>query len=310
MSQYLTEFLPRAREENLNVLYAQVRIGGAVVEDFQSLPKKTRLNMMSVSKSVVSTGVGIALDEGLLSLDESVCNAFEKYLPASIPPQLEQLQVRHLLTMTSGLASPLFFADDPERYQVHDWISYFFQAEFAHMPGEQFLYSNFNTYILNALVEMRAGQNMLEYLRNRLFKPLGIGNPDWTLCPMGHCYAANGLFLTIDELGNFGQMLLQGGRYQGRQLVPADYMAAATRKQVETYARYPEGSQQSYGYGYQFWMTELSNTFICSGNYGQYCLALPEQDTVICVMSLEGRNHKRIRDLLIEVVKEQSTSAS
>lgn len=304
MSQYLEPFLRRVQSENLNVIYAQVRTGGVVTEDYQAFPKKTRLNMMSVSKSVVSAGTGIALHEGLISLDESVCKAFKAYLPAVLSPQLEQLRVIHLLTMTSGLASALFFTDDPERYRVEDWISYFFHADFSDTPGTKFLYSNFNTYILNALIETRAGENMLEYLRHRLFEPLGIGNPDWTLCPKGHCYAANGLYLTIDEFGNFGQMLLEGGRYQGRQLVPAEYMAAATRKQVETKNRYPEGTPQSYGYGYQFWMTEIPDTFLCSGNYGQYCLVMPKRDTVICVMSLEGRNHKRIRDLLIETAKE------
>ena len=75
MSQYLEPFLRRVQSENLNVIYAQVRTGGVVTEDYQAFPKKTRLNMMSVSKSVVSAGTGIALHEGLISLDESVCKA-------------------------------------------------------------------------------------------------------------------------------------------------------------------------------------------------------------------------------------------
>jgi CubicO group peptidase (beta-lactamase class C family) len=291
--------------ENLNVLYAQIRKGGHVTGEFSRTPKKTRLNTMSVSKSVLSAGVGIAMGEGLLSIDESICEAFPEYVPQNTSPCLSALRVRHLLTMTTGLSKPLFFADDPERYTVKDWIRYFFNADFTYPPGQRFLYSNFNTYILSCLIERRTKENLLEYLRDRLFEPLGIGNPDWTLCPLGHVHAANGLYLTIDELGNFGEMLLHRGAYGGRQIVPAPYLRDATVKQVDNVPLEEVGSNyQTFGYGYQFWMTPLANTFICNGNYGQYCLVMPEKDTVISVMSFEGARYKRIRDILIDVAAE------
>lgn len=303
--KFMVDFLEKINQEHLNVLYVQIRKDGEIAEDYKVFEKKTRLNMMSLSKSVVSLACGIALKEGLLSLDEKICDCFPEYVPEHASDCLRQVQVRHLLTMTSGLEKSLFFTDDPERYTVNDWIAYFFQASFVDQPGTKFLYSNFNTYMLCCLIEKRAGQNLLEYLRYRLFEPIGIGNPDWTLCPQGHCYAANGLYLNIDELGNLSELLAGMGTYRGREIVPREYMEQATRKQVDTLERY-EGKQinQTYGYGYQFWMTGISDSFLCSGNYGEYCLVLPKKNLAVNVISLEGNHHKRIMDILLETAEQ------
>jgi len=202
--------------------------------------------------------------------------------------------------MTSGLESPLFFADSKERYIVKDWIEYFFNADFLYPPGERFLYSNFNTYILSCLIERRAGKNLLEYLRYRLFETIGIGNPDWTLCPKGHVHAANGLYLNIDELGYFSELILNYGKYKGRQVVPELYMKEAVKKQVDSI---PIGNldtlEETFGYGYNFWMTHILDTFLCYGNYGQFCLVLPNIGTTISIISFEN-DAKRIREILLK----------
>lgn len=286
------------KKEDLNVLYLQMRRDGNIVGEYSRLPRKARMNMYSVSKSVVSVGVGIAIDEGLLHMDDKISNFFVENITGKTSQSLMNTSVRHLLTMTSGLTNPLFFADSPERYQVKDWIEYFFQSDFCYMPGEHFLYSNFNTYILSCIIEKQTGQNLLEYLRYRLFEPIGIGNPDWTLCPMGHVHAANGLFLNIDELGNFGELLLHYGNYKGHQIVSEKYLKEATVDQVKGIEAGTE-DKEFYGYGYQFWMTQIENSFLCSGNYGQYCLIMPDKDMVLSVISFE-ENYGRIKDVLLE----------
>lgn len=283
--------------ENLAVFYAQMRQNGRVTGEYCKLPKKARLNMYSVSKSVVSAGVGIAIEEGLIDPEEKICDAFLEYAREDMSANLRDLKVKHMLMMTAGLEDPLFFADSPERYTVKDWIDYFFRAEFTHRPGERFLYSNFNTYMVSCLIEKRAGQNLLEYLRERLFEPVGIGNPDWTLCPKGHVHAANGLFLNIDELGNFGEMLLHYGNYKGRQIVPEGYLREATRALVKR--GYAGTDENFYGYGYQFWKTPIEDTFMCDGNYGQFCLVMPKKETVISIISFE-KDFGKIKNILLE----------
>ncbi len=295
----LRNFVERCRVENKNMLYAQLRQGGEVVDSWQAFPLQTRLNLMSVSKSIVSVAVGIAEGEGLIRLDEKICEAFPEYVPKTANDFLLNTNLTQMLTMTTGLADPLFFTDSPERYRVKDWIEYFFHANFDHPSGKKFLYSNFNTYIISALIEKRAGQNLLEYLRWRLFEPIGIGNPDWTLCPRGHVYAANGCYMTLDELSRFGQMLLQKGRWKEQTLIPEDYLQRATVKQVST-AEPEKPAELCAGYGYQFWMTPKEGVYMASGNYGQVCLIWPEKQMVATVLSLEGNDHARIRRILLE----------
>lgn len=298
MAEILEAYLRHVKEQNLNLLYAKVVQHGQVVEEYQRLAVKTRLNTWSMCKSMVSVGVGIAMEEGLLTLEEKLCDSFGDYLPANPNPNLLGLTVRHLLTMTTGLGNPLFFCDGPERYRIKDWIGYFFGAPFTHAPGERFLYSNFNTYMLGCLIERKSGQKLLEYLRYRLFEPIGIGNPDWTDCPMGHTVAANGCFVTVDEMSRFGEFLLAGGQVNGRQLVSPEYLREATRKQVETAAdpAHPQ-EENDYGYGYQFWINPDGKSYRCSGNYGQSCCVFPEEDAVVTILSLES-NYKPLSELV------------
>ena len=299
----LSRILKEAEDEGLHILYAQLRQGGEIKDEFKRAVNKTRLNAFSVSKSFVSAGAGIALEEGLISKDEKICDAFSEYVPKNASENLLDTKVEHLLTMTTGLAKPLFFADGAARYVVKDWIEYFFNAEFDHAPGERFLYSNFNTYILSCLIEKRAGVNLLEYLRHRLFEHLDIGNPDWTLCPKGHVHAANGLYINIDELGRFGEMLLRYGEYNGKRIVPRKYLEEATVKHTESPGNF--GSEcLNCGYGYQFWMTPIEDTFLCYGNYGQYCLVMPKKDTVISVVSFEGFSYQKILDIIVKYAAE------
>lgn len=299
----LETYLTHARENQLVLNYVKVVQHGRVLDEYQRLSVKTRLNTWSMSKSVVSVAVGMAIDEGLLTLDEKICDHFAAYLPPRPSENLLGLTVRHLLSMTTGLSNPLFFCDGPERYRMKDWIGYFFNAPFTHAPGERFLYSNFNTYMLGCLIEKKSGQKLLEYLRYRLFEPIGIGNPDWTECPMGHTMAANGLYLTVDEMSRFGEFLLAGGQVNGRRLVSEEYLRQATAKQAET-APDPAHRQNSeeYGYGYQFWMNPDGRSYRCSGNYGQACCVFPEEDAVVTIMSLES-NYKPLTEWIFSDIQ-------
>lgn len=226
------EFLNKVKEQDIVLNYVQVRQHGDIILDWGRMAQKTRLNTWSVSKSFISVAVGIAIDEGIISLDEKICDSFPEYLPDNPSDNLLGITVRHMLTMTTGFDYPIFFGDDPERYITEDWIQYFFNHDFTYKPGERFLYCNFNTYMLACLIERKSGREIMDYLKEKLFTPLDILSPDWTRCPKGHIHAANGLYLTIDEFGNFGQMILDGGIYKGKKIVSKEYLGMATRKQV------------------------------------------------------------------------------
>lgn len=303
MHKSFRNFVDQMKEKNIDLKYAQIRQGGGIIDEWNNMPTKTRLNMWSVSKSFISIGVGIAIDEGLMTLDEKLVDTFPEYVTGQPSKNLLDITVRDLLTMTVGLEKPLFSGDSPQRYLEKDWIRYFFEANFIEKPGKRFLYSNFNTYMLSNMIERKAGvKNTLVYLRERLFEPMGIGNPDWTCCPSGHIYAANGLYLTIDELGNFGEMLLQKGEYNGKRIVSQSYIEEATRKHINSCPPPDGGNVTMYnGYGYHFWMTQIPGSFIALGKYGQGCIVVPEKDTVISFISLEGSQYGFMMDKATEI---------
>lgn len=263
------------------VNYIQIRKEGETVSDYSRLDFKTRLNSWSMSKSFVSAAAGIAMEEGLLSFEEKLCDSFAEYIPASAEESLLALTVRDMLTMTTGLENALFFGDDPERYRTKDWIAYFFGQKFPHKNGEKFLYCNFNTYMLSCMIEKKTGQSLVDYLRPRLFEPLEIYSPDWTRCPMGHVHAANGLYITIDELANFGEMLLGEGNFRGKQLVPAWYVKEAGKNQM------PE-TEKNVKYGYQFWVSDDETWYRAAGKYGQSCIVMPDRHAVVAIQALES----------------------
>lgn len=286
MQEILDHFIDEVKKNDLDVHFAQIWKGNCQEASYQSVSTKARLNLWSVSKGVVSCAAGIAEKEGLLDLNEKISEIFPEYMPDSPKGYLEKITLKHLLTMTSGLEKPLFFADSREFYEEKDWIQYFFRASFPYKPGSRWMYSNFNTYMVSCAIEKRAGMNLTEYLTPRFFTPLGIGNPVWTLCPKGHVHAANGLYLNIDELSAYGRMLRDEGWFNGKEIVPEVYLRRATVKQVEN--RSPEEKSnvcKGYGYGYQFHMNPEEGAFRGDGKYGQYCLVYPKEDVVVTIMS-------------------------
>jgi CubicO group peptidase (beta-lactamase class C family) len=271
-------FINNMKTQEKVVNYVQIRQHGEVIFDWGRLSQKSRLNTWSASKSFISVAVGIAMDEGLISLEEKICDSFREYLPANPSENLLNLTVKHMLTMTTGVAHSLFFDNHPERYVTEDWIAYFFSQEFPYKPGERFLYCNFNTYILGCLIEKKCKMDIMEYLIPRLFTPLKIFSPDWTRCPKKHIHAANGLYLTIDEFGRFGQMVLDGGVFEGKRIVSKEYLDMATKNRLP--------KEWDLKYGFQFWINPDGVSYRADGKYGQYIIILPEKDMVVSVQSL------------------------
>ena len=295
INEIWNQCLEKIKQRGIVLNYVQVRQHGNIVLDWGRMKQKTRLNTWSVSKSFVSVAVGIAMDEGLISLDERICDSFPEYLPENPSENLLEITVRHMLTMTTGFDHPMFFADDPKRYVTEDWIAYFFQHNFTHKPGERFLYCNFNTYMLVCLIERKSGREIMDYLKEKLFTPLEIFSPDWTRCPKGHIHAANGLYLTIDEFGNFGEMVLNGGVYKGKRIVSKEYLDMACVNQL------PEAWDTKYGF--QFWMNFDGKSCRADGKFGQFIFILPEKDMVVAVQSLDdGYVLKEIYEELIKKI--------
>ncbi|MCL5279170.1 MAG: beta-lactamase family protein [Planctomycetes bacterium] len=232
--------------------------------------------LFSLSKSFTSTAVGLAIAEGKLRLDDPVLKFFPDRAPADPSGNLKAMRVSDLLRMSTGQQT------EPPRPADQPWTKAFLAHPVPFKPGTHFLYNTSGTYMLSAIVQKATGQTLLEYLRPRLFEPLGIEHPTWETSPEGISTGGYGLSVRTEDIARFGQLYLQKGRWQGRQLVPAAWIEAATARQTSNGSS-PD-SDWDQGYGYQFWRCRHS-AYRGDGAFGQYCIVLSEQDAVIAITS-------------------------
>lgn len=258
-----------------------LRHGAVVAEGWWSPNQADQPHLIfSLSKSFTSTGVGLAAAEGHFSLDDLVISFFPDEAPADPSANLSSMTVRHLLTMSSGQAFDTWSAmvDRPDG----DWVRGFFDVPVIHPPGTQFLYNTGATYMLSAIVQKTTGVKLIDYLRPRLFEPLGIHNPKWQESPQGITAGGIGLCITTEDIAKFGQLYLQQGRWQDKPLLPAGWTDEATSLHI-TNAGHPN-PDWGQGYGYQFWRCR-HGAYRGDGVFGQYCIVMPELDAVLAITS-------------------------
>src|SRR5213594_71005 len=237
--------------------------------------------LYSLSKSFTSTAVGLAVAEGKLSIDDEVLKFFPEDAPAAPTNNLKAMRVRDLLCMSTGHQM------EPRLTETNElpWTKTFLAHPVPHKPGTHFHYNTPGTYMQSAIVQKVTGQTALDYLRPRLFDPLGIENPTWGTSPQGISLGGYGLNIRTEDIAKFGQLYLQKGRWLGKQLVPAAWVEAATARQTSNGSNPKSDWEQ--GYGYQFWRCR-HGAYRGDGAFGQYCLVMPEQDAVIAITSATG----------------------
>ena len=284
----MEDYLQGAEAQKLNIKSVMVVQHGRVVYDKwlgDGAPDKPHV-LNSVSKTFTSAAVGLAISEGLLSLDDKLVTFFPDKLPASPSDNLKKVTIRHLLTMNCGHDS------EPRRNNDSDWIATFLAWPVQHEPGTYYCYNSMGTYILSAIVQKVTGQKVVDYLQTRLFDPLGIEKPHWDESPQGINCGGWGLYLKTEDLAKMGQLLLQKGRWHGKQVLPEDYVTEATRAQVPCQPSWiradkvaesgltPENSDWVLGYGYQVWRCR-HNAYRADGAGGQYIIVIPDKDAVV-----------------------------
>src|SRR5690242_10193525 len=232
----------------------------------------------SLSKSFNSTAVGLAIAEGKLSLDDPVLKFFPGQAPTEPSENLKAMKVRDLLTMTCGHDVE---AKSPRGApSVRDFLA----QSVPNKPGTHFLYNTLGSYTLSAIVTKTTGQTSLEFLKPRLFEPLGIETPEWPSSPEGNSLGGYGLKLCTEDIAKFGQLYLQKGKWNSKQLVPESWVEQATSRQVpnDQEGHSKIGIDWVQGYGFQFWRC-THNAFRGDGANGQLCVVIPEKDAVIAI---------------------------
>jgi CubicO group peptidase (beta-lactamase class C family) len=268
-----------------------IRHGRVVAEGWWSpyAPEQVHL-LYSLSKSFTSTAAAFAVAEGLLNLDATVLSYFPELDSEIVDRRSRSMLVRHVAAMASG-----HLEETLERVLTLDPaepVRGFLLIPPDRQPGSVFAYNQPCTYTLAAIVQRLTGQTLTEYLRPRLFDPLGIGQVGWHQHPDGRDIGYSGLHATTDAIARLGLLYLQRGVWNGQRLLSEEWVAHATRLQIESpNAPNPDWGQ---GYGFQFWMAR--HGYRGDGAYGQFCVMLPEQDAVIATTAATENNMQGILD--------------
>lgn len=242
--------------------------------------------MFSVSKSITATAIGMAEEEGLLSIDDPILSFFPSYASPEVVRNVRELKVRHLLQMATGHSVDTM---EVMRALPHeDWVKVFLDVPVIFPPGTHFLYNSGASFVLAALLTSRTGHSVLDYLTERLFQPLGIETPPWEVNPRGINLGASGLRLYTEDLAKIGQLHLQRGLWNGKRLLTEEWVSAATTSQVSTGD--DSDGDWGQGYGYQWWRTR-HNGFRADGAHGQFSLVMPDQGVVVAMTA--GTAHNR-----------------
>jgi CubicO group peptidase (beta-lactamase class C family) len=246
--------------------------GGKKIAEYRWAPELPRI-VFSVSKSFTSIAVGMAIDDGKLSLKDKVIGAFPSLIK-NPGERLKALNLEHLLTMTRG------YPEFSNPRTVEEALS----QKLTRNPGELFTYDNGSTFLASAMLTQALDLKVRDFLLDRLFRPLGIADPRWEESADGYTIGGTGLELTTGDLAIFGQFLLQRGNWRGKQLVSSGWIDGATRTHVTT----KDSSHPDYdlGYGYQFWACR-HGAYRCDGKDGQFVVVLPREDAVVAITSDE-----------------------
>jgi CubicO group peptidase (beta-lactamase class C family) len=306
-----------------------VRHGYLVYERYwQGVDASDGHNSFSVTKSFVSALVGIALRERHLEgLDQTVEELLADHLPADADPRLRRVTVEQLLAMTSGLAGDDSLVGgldgiSDRMAQSRDWVRHILARRLETTPGASWAYSSASSHLLSAMVADATGQSTLAFARAELFDPLGIATDDaleqrvrdwpptraeleayeqatvaWPRDPQGYHFGGGFLKLPARDLAKLGYLYLNGGRWDGTQVVPADYLAASTRPQSDP-------SVGSGGYGYQWWVTDETghDSFRAEGFGGQLIQVIPDLDLVVVITSDADQGPQNPADLVGAVI--------
>ncbi len=257
-----------------------IRNGDLILERYyHGADQSTAFNVKSVTKSLVSALAGIALKEGFISgLEQKVSDFFPEYFISGDNPQKREINIRHLLTMTSGLE---WIENGPivsTWVASSNWVQFALDLPLVHRPGEIFNYTTAGSHIISAVISKATKMSALDFGNKYLFRPAGIKVQRWDSDPQGNNFGGAEMYLTARDMAKFGFLYINGGSIDGKQIIPADWVEESTRVQADI----GSGTQRD-GYGYMWWIGHSKEVTVYSamGYGGQFIFNIPELKMVV-----------------------------
>jgi CubicO group peptidase (beta-lactamase class C family) len=277
-STKLAEALQTIRDENLNIHSLLIIRNDVVVLDayFYPFDDQTVHQLASVTKSVMTTLIAIAADQGKLDLDQPMVSFFPDRTIANRDDLKEHITVRHLAGMTSGLDCT---AENDEQTLMEmndspDWVQFALDRKVVYEPGTHFEYCSPGMHLLSAILQQATGTTALEFARLNLFTPLGIEDVFWDVDPQGYNYGWAGLHLHPRDVAKLGYLWLYQGQWEGKQIVSSQWVEESVKRQITT------GRGDDYGYGWWV-MPGDQGEYAAQGRGGQYIRVFPAMNAMV-----------------------------
>ena len=285
-SKALERFVDKLKEQKIPVhSILMARHGHMIMEAYYQPYDKEKLHrMFSETKSFTSLGIGLLVSDGVIRLEDKICQYFPEYLPGEVHPWLEEMTIKDMLRMETCHNMTTY----KKTSTTENWVRSFFQTVPTHRPGQIFMYDTSASHTLCALVEKLTGQKLLDFLKDRILRQIGFSEESYIMeDPFGVSMGGTGLMAKPTDMLKVGLMLLNGGKdpddygkEDGRQVYPKEYLDQALKFQTSTIM----SSLRDWGYGFQFWKMP-DNGFAMIGMGSQDTMCFPEQDMVITMTS-------------------------
>lgn len=266
-------------EEDTTTIHSMIviRNGYIVFEEYSALyHEDSRHIIFSCTKSITSTLIGIALEQGYInSVDDLILDYFQDYNITNPDARKELITLEHLLTMTAGFDWSEGGGDD-DYFSMgfsDNWVEYVLSRPMIADPGETFEYSTGGSHLLSAILNISTGRTPLSFAEEYLFNPIGINDIYWPTDPQGINNGGSDLGITPRDMARFGYLILNNGTWDGEQIVPPEWIEEATSTKV--------AFNSETGYGYQWWTTPSMDLFSARGYHGQLIVVIPDYDIVV-----------------------------
>ena len=295
LEKRIGRFTDRLRREDVNLHGFILSVDGQekVRAYYEPFREGEPHRMYSVSKTMVACAIGMLMEEGKLGLEDHIVDYFRDLLPAQVSPYLARLTIRDMLRMATCYRATAY-----REYVDEDWTRPFFTGKPDHEPGMVFNYDTGNSQVLSSLVRRLSGREVIDFLEERLFTPLGCEDPRyWLRDPSGQCTGGTGLCMSLRDLNRVALCLSRGGD----GLIPGWFVAEMQKKQIDTLLQGNE--EERYGYGWQCWRTRAG--WVLYGMGGQLAVICPEKRAVLCTIAdvrLDPCGMQRIYDAFFEEV--------
>ncbi len=252
--------------------------------------------MYSVTKSFVSVAIGLLIEDGKLQLTDRFVDLFPEYTPEDVDPKLAELTLRDMLTMSTAHSNHVYWFDA----HTDDRLEVYFRAKPDKIPGTQFDYDSSGSYMMGAVVERITGMPFMDFLRERIFRHIGFSDEAYCLkAPGRHSWGDSAILCTSRDLLAFAQFVMNQGTWEGERYMNADYLAEATRRQVDN-NEWGLHTFDKYGYGYQFWISK-NGRFFFNGMGCQFGICDPEHDFV-CVVNADCQGNPIAKQMIFHAL--------